>query len=61
MVTFYESNREAPWSMAKLSHDYLDRMLAAIVGIEIQIDQLEVKWKLSQNHPTTIRKQMVTD
>lgn len=49
-VEFYEGPREQPWSLEGPDHEFLDRMLQAIVGFEIPIDRLEGKWKLSQNH-----------
>ena len=38
-----------PWRMTDSSPDYIARMLAAIVGIEIEIERLVGKFKLSQN------------
>ena len=38
-----------PWKMTDSSPDYIDQMLAAIVGIEIDIIRMVGKWKLSQN------------
>jgi transcriptional regulator len=35
--------------MTDSSKEYIDQMLAAIVGIEIEIIKLIGKWKLSQN------------
>lgn len=40
-----------PWRMTDSSPDYIARMLAAIVGIEIEIERLVGKFKLSQNKP----------
>lgn len=40
---------DRPWKMSDSSKDYIDQMLAAIVGIEIEITKLTGKWKLSQN------------
>ncbi len=37
------------WRVDDAPADYLDRMLGAIVGIEIPIDRLVGKWKVSQN------------
>lgn len=39
------------WDVA-LSEDYRERMKSAIVGFEIAVDALHVKFKLSQNRPT---------
>jgi len=38
-----------PWKMTDSSKDYIDQMLAAIVGITIDITGMIGKWKLSQN------------
>ena len=35
--------------MSDAPPDYLQRMLGAIVGLEITVDRLEAKFKLSQN------------
>lgn len=38
-----------PWSIDDAPADYIERMLGAIVGIEIPIRHIEGKWKVSQN------------
>ena len=43
------SQQERPWKMTDSSPEYISQMLAAIVGIEIEIDRLVGKFKLSQN------------
>jgi transcriptional regulator len=40
---------ERPWRMTDSSKEYIDQMVSAIVGIEIEITRLVGKWKLSQN------------
>lgn len=40
---------DKPWKMTDSSKAYIDQMLSAIVGIEIEITKLVGKWKLSQN------------
>jgi transcriptional regulator len=40
---------ERPWKMTDSSKEYIDQMLKAIVGIEIEITKMIGKWKLSQN------------
>ena len=42
----YESEFEKPWQPS-----YPDSMLRAIVGVEIEIEDIECKYKLSQNRP----------
>ena len=43
------SNQPKPWMMGDAPADYIDQMLAAIVGIEVTLQRLEGKFKLSQN------------
>lgn len=43
------SNQPKPWMMGDAPADYIDQMLAAIVGIEVSLQRLEGKFKLSQN------------
>lgn len=50
-VAKYESPRTTPWSMSSSEPEFLEKLLAAIVGFEIEVDTWEGKWKLSQNHP----------
>ena len=38
--------------------DFIEKLLAAIVGFEIDVDSLEGKWKLNQNHPLERREQI---
>jgi len=51
------ANLEKPWKMTDSAPDYIDRMLAAIVGIEIEITRMVGKWKLSQNKDERDRTQ----
>lgn len=45
-----EATQPEPWSSSDAPEKYIDRMLQAVVGIEIEIESSEGKWKLSQNH-----------
>ncbi len=45
----HEASQPAPWKMTDAPVDYIDTMLKAIVGIEIDITRLTGKFKLSQN------------
>jgi len=46
-----EAGEPVPWKMGDAPPDYLAQMLAAIVGLEIEVTKLTGKWKLSQNKP----------
>ena len=60
MVSRYESRRDQPWSMDLADDGFIDKLTSAIVGFEVEIDRLEGKWKLSQNHPTERREQIIS-
>lgn len=40
---------KTPWTLDKLSPAAMERLLKAIVGIEIAVDRIDAQWKLSQN------------
>lgn len=44
-----EAGLPQPWAISDAPADYIERMLGAIVGIEIPINRIEGKWKVSQN------------
>src|SRR6478735_431700 len=45
----HEADREPPWSVDDAPAAYIAGQLKAIVGVEIVIDRVEAKFKLSQN------------
>ncbi len=45
----HEATQLEPWKMSDAPKDYIEPMLKAIVGIEIEITQLQGKSKLGQN------------
>lgn len=45
----HESSQPKPWKMTDSPVDYMETMLKAIVGIEIEIEKIVGKFKLSQN------------
>jgi transcriptional regulator len=45
----HEAGQPVPWKMTDSPAEFIDAMLKAIVGIEIEITRLEGKFKLSQN------------
>jgi transcriptional regulator len=45
----HEASEPRPWKMSDSSGDYIDAMLKAIVGVEIEITRLVGKVKLGQN------------
>ncbi|UVE18469.1 FMN-binding negative transcriptional regulator [Pseudomonas sp. LS44] len=49
LTKVHEASEERPWRMADSSKEFIAQMLAAIVGVEIEITEIVGKWKLSQN------------
>lgn len=45
-----------PWKMTDSSPEYIDQMLANIVGLEIEVTKMVGKWKLSQNREERDRR-----
>lgn len=45
----HEASQAVPWKMGDAPKDYLDQMVKAIVGIEIEVTRLVGKMKLGQN------------
>ncbi len=58
-VDLYESKRPQPWSMDSPDAEFIEKLMGGIVGFEIEIDRLEGKWKLSQNHSAERREKVI--
>ena len=58
-VEVYEQSMPRPWSMDVVPARLVDGLLQGIVGFEIEIDRLEGKWKLNQNHPRERRERVM--
>lgn len=49
-VEVYEAAMPTPWQLDSAEPSFIDKLLDAIVGFTIEIEQLQGKWKLNQNH-----------
>lgn len=47
----YEAGRPQPWKIDDAPAEFIEKLLPAIVGIEIPVTRLLGKWKVSQNQP----------
>ena len=45
----HESPRDEPWAVTDAPADYVDKNLRPIVGVEVVVESVEAKAKLSQN------------
>ncbi|HRJ69379.1 MAG TPA: FMN-binding negative transcriptional regulator, partial [Beijerinckiaceae bacterium] len=55
----FEAQRPAPWQVSDAPESYIAAMLRGIVGVELVIDTLAFKQKLSQNRSTEDRDGVV--
>jgi transcriptional regulator len=55
----HERLRAEPWKVSDAPADYLEGMLAGIVGLELTLTRLEGKWKTSQNRSAADRSGVV--
>ena len=46
-----EQKRKIPWKVADAPADFIESQLKAIVGLEIELTEIQGKWKMSQNRP----------
>jgi transcriptional regulator len=52
----HEGTRNQPWAVSDAPEPYIDVMIRGIVGVEIIIERIEGKWKVSQNQPPANRQ-----
>ena len=51
LTTQHKASFNKPWAISDAPDEFTDKMISAIVGIEILITKLIGKWKISQNQP----------
>jgi transcriptional regulator len=51
----HEGTQPVPWTLEQAPADHIEKMLRVVVGLEVAIDHIEGKFKLSQNHPVRNR------
>lgn len=54
-----EAGRAHPWAVADAPADYVDKLVAAVVGVEVVVERLIGKWKVSQNQSEANRAGVV--
>lgn len=52
----HESSRSEPWAVTDAPEDFVEAQLKGIIGIEMTIETIEGKWKVSQNRPAADRE-----
>jgi transcriptional regulator len=59
LTDHHESGQPRPWTISDAPEDHVGKLLGAIVGIEVTIERIEGKFKLSQNHPARNREGVI--
>jgi transcriptional regulator len=54
-----EGQHAMPWAVSDAPADYIQSQIKGIVGLEIEITEIEGKWKVSQNRPVADRHGVV--
>ncbi|MDO9075516.1 MAG: FMN-binding negative transcriptional regulator [Rubrivivax sp.] len=49
LTEHHEAQRDSPWAVSDAPDDFVQQLLRAIVGIQIPVQRLLGKWKISQN------------
>lgn len=55
LTAVHEGRRTPSWAVSDAPSAYIESQMRGIVGIEIEIDTIEGKWKVSQNRPEADR------
>jgi transcriptional regulator len=55
----HEAARATPWRLSDAPADYVEKMLGAIVGLELTVTRVIGKWKVSQNRTEADREGVV--
>jgi transcriptional regulator len=58
LTEYMEQAMPKPWTFDE-ADPHTSKMAAGIVGFRIEIDRIEGKWKLNQNHPPERRRKVI--
>jgi transcriptional regulator len=59
LTDHHEDGRAQPWHVTDAPAAFIDRQLRGIVGIEVRIEHIDAKAKLSQNRPSDDRQGVI--
>lgn len=55
LTDYHEASFPKPWAVSDAPHEFTEKLIESVVGIEIVITRLTGKWKVSQNQPAQNR------
>jgi transcriptional regulator len=59
LTNIHEAASSIPWKVSDAPKDFIQSQLKGIVGLEVPIQRLEGKWKVSQNRTERERNGVV--
>jgi len=59
LTQHHEAAFPEPWAVADAPEDFTEKLIGAVVGIEMVITRLMGKWKVSQNQPPQNRRSII--
>jgi transcriptional regulator len=59
LTDIHEAGSAVPWKVSDAPEDFIKSQLKGIVGLELKIQRLEGKWKVSQNRTEEERKGVI--
>lgn len=59
LTNIHEAASPQPWAVSDAPADYIQSLIRGIVGLELKIERLEGKWKISQNRSEADRRGVV--
>lgn len=59
LTAHHEAALPEPWALSDAPHDFTEKLIEQIVGIEIRLTRLQGKWKVSQNQSTENRNGVI--
>jgi len=59
LTDIHEAGSPVPWKVGDAPADFIRSLLKGIVGLELPIERLEGKWKVSQNRTEAERKGVI--
>jgi transcriptional regulator len=51
-----EKTRSSAWKVGDAPPDFIEKMLDAIVGVDVTVTRIQAKWKINQNRSATDRE-----
>lgn len=58
-VQVYESHQSMPWQVQSVDRSWMADLARAVVAFRLNVERVDAKWKLSQNHSESRRQSVI--